>query len=270
MQTSVLSVTYDGESVENLSRYFQSLADQTKLADQILLILDGPVRPALQAVIDQWQGNLPLDVIIQDKAGLSAGLNLGLKHLKHDVVFRCDTDDINLPDRFATQADLIETTGASVVSAPIREFTEDRTIDRLRSVPLGRVSNHRLGTFFRNPINHNSAAFRLSDVRAVGGYPGGRMEDYRLWLTLLKAGKSLYNASDVVLHAAVDGLGARRVGADYRAAEWQLLKVNAPRLAGLGVVPAAVCYAMRAPLRLGFMAPFLTMLYSKFLRKEVT
>ncbi|MGB0797697.1 MAG: glycosyltransferase [Planktomarina sp.] len=268
MGISVLTVTYDGETVQNIDRVLASMFHQTRPADQIVMVLDGPVRQEFRDVLDQWGTKLPLEIIEQPKAGVSAGRNLALAHCTHNFVICCDSDDINLPERFETQAHLLETTGAAVVSAPIREFTSDKSIDRIRDVPKGRITNTRIGTFFRNPINANSAAFRLDAVREVGGYPSGRMEDYLLWIMLLKNGHTLYNGAEIVLHAAVDGLGARRVGADYRAAEWKLFKTNAGRVYGAGALPAALCYIMRAPLRLKFMAPTLAMLYSKFLRKR--
>lgn len=270
IETSVLAVTYDGERAWNLNAWFKSLAAQTDPASQIVLVLDGPVRAELTDVIERWSETLPVDLYQQAKRGLSHGLNLGLEKCVNNIVFRCDTDDICLPDRFQVQTALLRTTGASVVSGPVLELDAEAAGTRIKDVPVGKMSFRTLSTFFRNPVNHNCVAMDRNSVLAAGGYPEGRMEDYRLWLQMMKMNKTFFNSDKVLLHASAHGLGKRRVGTDYIAAEWALFKANSTRLGGLGFFVAALALLLRAPLRLRMMEPFITFLYAKVLRRAIS
>lgn len=264
-KVSVLSATYDGEREDRLDRCLRSMADQTLAPDQIVLVLDGPVRPALMAVIDAWRTHLPIEVHQREKSGTAPNLNHGLGLCRNEIVIRCDTDDINHPDRFRQQADIMASTDAAVCSGPIREFTTAGET-ALRAVPIGRITPFNLYSFFRNPVNGNNCALRRSAMLAVGGYPIGRMEDYRAWLRVLGAGYAIVNHEAILLEASVDNLVARRIGPAYRAAEWALWRANARRMWGLGVIPATVALAMRLPFRADFARSGLAVLYRRVLR----
>lgn len=262
---SVLSATYDGEREDRLERYFASIADQTLQPAEIVLVLDGPVRAALGAVIARWSGRLPVVVHERPKGGAAASLNHGLAECRHEIIVRCDTDDINRPERFARQAGALADPSVAMCSGPIQEFTEAGEA-AVRHVPTGRLSAGNLYSFFRNPINGNNITLRRSALLAVGGYPVGRMEDYRMTLGLLTAGHAIVNGPEILLDASVDNLVARRVGGGYRSAEYALWRQNAWRLGGLGVVPATAALAMRLPFRTDMARGSLALMYRKVLR----
>ena len=266
---SVLAVTYDGETAQNLTNFFTSLKQQTVQADQIILVIDGDIREELYHIIEGQQNKLPLEIYHQKKNGLSQGLNLGMKYVTSEFVIRCDTDDMSRAERFETQLNLLKNTDYSVVSATICERSKQENSFRLRVVPAGKITSYNLGSFYRNPINHNCAAFRIKDVLAVGGYPTGRMEDYRLWVNMLKRGYSLYNDQSVLLDASIDDFEKRRTGKDYRLAEWELLKINAPRLFGVGIFCAVSAYLLRVIFRFNFMTGLLKLTYENILRKKL-
>lgn len=265
MTCTVLSATYDGERADRLDRYFASIAAQTLQPEQIVLVLDGPVRDALRAIIDRWSADLPVEAIDAPKGGAAASLNRGLALCRSEVIVRCDTDDINRPERFATQVAALADPAVAMASGPIREFTETGD-EAVRTVPLGRLGPNTLYSFFRNPVNGNNFAVRRSALVAVGGYPAGRMEDYRMALALLAAGHAIENHPEILLDASVDNLVSRRMGPTYRAAEWALWRQNARRIGGLGVLPATLALGMRLPFRWEFARSSLGFMYRKVLR----
>lgn len=267
MKTSVLSVTYNGEQADRLDAYFASLAAQTRPADEIVLVLDGEVRDELHQVIARWSETLPVHLIQAEKKGLATGLNRGLDALTGDIVFRADTDDVNLPDRFQAQAAVLEDPTIAVTSSPIREITRDGG-HQIKAVPQGALKPWTLYSFFRNPVNHNCCAFRASDIRAVGAYTPGRMEDYRLWMTVLSAGKRIVNTAGVLLEADAGNLAGRRGGRDYFLAEVALFKLNARRMGYLGTIPAAIAFALRAPFRSAWMKSAREFGYAHIFRKN--
>ncbi|MEM6661485.1 MAG: glycosyltransferase [Pseudomonadota bacterium] len=267
MKTSVLSVTYNGEKADRLDAFFASLAAQSRPADEIVLVLDGEVRDELHQVIAHWSETLPVKLIQAEKKGLATGLNRGLAELTGEIVFRADTDDVNLPERFRAQAAVLEDPTIAVTSSPIREITRDGK-HQIKAVPEGEIKPWTLYSFFRNPVNHNCCAFRAGDIRAVGGYTAGRMEDYRLWMTTLVQGKRIVNTTEILLEADAGNLAGRRGGRDYFMAEVALFKLNARRMGYLGAIPAGISFLLRAPFRSAWMKSAREFGYAYVFRKN--
>ena len=109
MKFSVLMSLYIKENPQYLRECFESLVAQTHPADEIVLVFDGAVTPELEAVVSEFETKLPLNLVkLPKNLGLGKALNEGLKHCSHDWVFRMDTDDICVPERFAKQVAFIE------------------------------------------------------------------------------------------------------------------------------------------------------------------
>ena len=273
LKTSVLSVTHDGEDAHRLDAYFASLANQTRVADEVILVLDGEIRKDLYNVIDQWQCQLQLKVISNDKKGFGSCLNTGLAHCTGEIVFRADTDDVNLPNRFAEQEKiLLDNHLISVTSAPVLEIWRDG-LEVIKSVPNGIIKPWNLYSFFRNPVNHNCSAYRTADVLAVGGYPTRKksitqMEDYHLWVKLLIHSKRIFGSREVFLRADARELLARRSGNGWFLAEVELMKLNAQRMAYCGSVLAIVAFVLRTLLIRSLTTRLRTDFYKYFLRRR--
>lgn len=104
MKFSVLMSLYIKENPQYLRECFESLVAQTHPADEIVLVFDGAVTPELEAVVSEFETKLPLSLVkLPKNLGLGKALNEGLKHCSHDWVFRMDTDDICVPERFANK-----------------------------------------------------------------------------------------------------------------------------------------------------------------------
>lgn len=252
---SILMVTYDGENEGRLYNCLNSIVAQTLQPNEVILCLDGQVRPKLTNIINNFRDKLPLKILQNTKIGLAKNLNYGLNQCSYDLIIRCDSDDINLPDRFATQVLLMtENENISVSSAYAIEESQDSR--RLKPVPGGFIRKNSVRSFFKNPINHHSCIFRKSAVKRFG-YPDGRMEDYRLWMNMLSAGHVFYNTKEVHVIASADGLTKRRNGSEFRAAELELMKINFRRHSIIGKVLAPIAFATRYPLRFEVLHNFL-------------
>ena len=102
MKFSVLMSLYHNEAPAHLHACLASLAAQTLPADDIVLVYDGELPVALEAVVQSFQAALPLHIVrLPHNVGLGHALNQGLPHCRHEWVMRMDTDDICLPQRFA-------------------------------------------------------------------------------------------------------------------------------------------------------------------------
>ena len=257
---SVLLSMYAGDDVTYLHRAILSNSvEQERVPDQMVIVRDGPVSKPLQAFFDSLPA-MVADAFAQagrsdatpeitlvplpTNAGLAHALNVGLKHCRHDIVARADSDDISLPDRFALEIPLLESPSVDddsdngnddskadesanqaaasfdIVGSAIQEFTQndqgEAVRGQIRTLPTGGKA---LMSYARSqsPLNHPSVAFRKSAILQVGGYPEGigRFEDYLLWERLILNGARFHNLSDpLVLYRVDAGAYQRRGGFD--------------------------------------------------------
>lgn len=230
MNFSVLISLYYKEKPEFLSDCLESLKNQTLPAAEIVLVYDGTITTELEGVVAQYTSILPIKIIkLPQNVGLGKALNEGLKHCSYDWVFRMDTDDICLPERFERQIKFIQQHPKLVLcSGYIAEFSGNReNITGYRKVPIGNdyIKKYALS---KNPFNHMTVAFRKETIEKVGGYQHHLfLEDYNLWLRVIAQGYEVGNIAEVLLLArAGDSMVARRRGKEYIKGEWQLFKLK--------------------------------------------
>lgn len=200
---SVLLSLYNGEKASNLRLSLESVSfSSTIMPDEIVLVIDGFIRDELKSVIDDFSDKFKSIKLIplSENVGLASALNIGLNNCSNDLVFRMDTDDISLPERFEKQLNfMLENPQVSVLGSFVSEFGDDESnILSTRVVP----TNHfEISSFIlsRNPLSHPSVCFRKSHVLNVGGYPLIYPEDYLLWIKMLEAGYKFANLPIVLV-----------------------------------------------------------------------
>lgn len=271
---SILLSLYYKESSQNLDSCFQSIwTQQTIKPNEIILVVDGQVGSDLTKIINDWQyklGEVLKIIQLETNVGLGRALNEGLKYCTNDWVFRMDTDDIALPDRFEKQIDfIIKNPSVVLLGGQIIEF--EFSVDEPSSNRLVPVGHHEIVKFsrFRCPFNHMTVAFRKEIVVKEGAYQHHLfMEDYNLWLRLIAAGHSVANLNDVLVFARVgNGMHARRKGLEYIKSEKQLLDLK-KQLKIQNSLMANLLFLFRASLRL-LPTSLLKGFYNQFLRKKV-
>lgn len=230
MRFSVLMSLYAAEQPEFLRACLTSLVMQSQTADEIVVVLDGKLPENLMAVLREFQAALPLKTVpLAENVGLGHALNIGLQHCVFDWVFRMDTDDIALPERFALQCAFLQKHDDVVLlGGQILEFLDKPNLTHAaRRVPC-QSSEIKQFSQWRNPFNHMTVAYRKEVVLRVGGYIHHLyMEDYHLWLRLLAAGFQAANLPDnLVLARTGAGMLTRRRGWQYIKSEWQLFRLK--------------------------------------------
>lgn len=230
MNFSVLLSLYHKEKPAFLRECLDSLKNQTLKPTEIIMVFDGIVTPELEEVVIQYTSILPIKVIrLPKNVGLGKALNEGLKHCSYNWVFRMDTDDICLPERFEKQVEFIKQHSDVVLfSGHIAEFSDDKTIiTGYRKVPIG-DKNIRKYALLRSPFNHVNVAFRKDIIETVGGYQHHLfLEDYNLWLRIIAQGHEVGNIDEVLLLVrAGSDMVARRRGKDYIKGEWKLFNLK--------------------------------------------
>ena len=238
MKFSVLMSLYIKENPQFLRECFESLVAQTRQADEIVLVFDGAVTPELESVVTEFETKLPLKLVkLPQNRGLGKALNEGLLHCAYDWVFRMDTDDICVPDRFEKQVAFIEQYPETIIfGGQIAEFGENvNDIVAYRNVPTSAQEIIKF-TQKRCPFNHMTVAYQKSAVINCGGYED-LQEDYYLWIKLVAQAK----------------------------AEWRLFKLKY-RLGIQGLLSGLFTFALRFGSRL-LPTLLLKNLYQTFLRK---
>lgn len=224
MVLSALISVYAKEKPAYLAQALGSLKDQTRMADEVVLVEDGPIDQGLKDVIDSFRECINIkSVKLPENKGLATALNAGLKQCVGDLVVRMDSDDFSLPNRLETQLNFMEThLDVAICSSYIEERNEDMSRSLgVRVVPEFHDEIVRFAQI-RSPISHPAVIFRKDAVLGVGGYPDIYPEDYPLWCLLIKKGFRFANIPTVlVLMRTGEGFITRR-GAKFF---WGTVKV---------------------------------------------
>ncbi len=227
---SVLMSVYYKEKPEYLKQAIASIQAQTLPTDDFVLVCDGPLNDALDAVIAKKQQEMgeTLNVVrLAKNGGLGNALNEGIKHCKNELVARMDSDDIAYQDRCEKQiAVFYKHPEVSICSGIVEEFTSTPDVVDAKRVPP--EAHEEIVEFAkkRNPFNHPCVMYKRSAVEAVGSYQDFYLlEDYYLWLRMLMAGYQGYNIQEPLLHMrAGSDMYLRRAGWKYAKTQARLFK----------------------------------------------
>lgn len=220
MKFSVCMSVYKNDSPLFLEQAIDSVAKQTVVPDEIVLVVDGPVPDSLIQTISGKQQTYSFihPVFLPENKGLGNALKIGVENAKYDIIARMDSDDLSLPDRFEKQlAFLQENPDVDIVGGQMTEFIDipDNVIGK-RIVPL---SHNDICTYMKKRcgLNHVTVMFKKSSVIAAGNYKDWFWnEDYYLWVRMMLHGCRFANLPDVLVNVR-SGVGqyARRGGAKY-------------------------------------------------------
>lgn len=219
---SVLMSVYEKERPEYLEQALESIYNQSVKPSEFVLVQDGRLNKALYEVIDFYKNkfeNIEVKFVVVElikNMGLGYALQEGLEQCGNEIIFRMDSDDISLQNRFKIQLEYMEENkNVSVLGGNIREFSLLDSSYRIKRMPIGYKKIYEYGKY-RNPINHMTACFRKKDVLSVGGYKSFLgLEDYFLWCRMLKNGFIIENVDEVLVDARLGDFEARRGGLKY-------------------------------------------------------
>lgn len=226
---SALMSIYRGTPAGELRAALDSLLAQTRPADEIVLVYDGPVSgevsEAVRGYVDK-PGARARVVELPDNRGLGPALQAGLETITSDYVLRLDTDDIAYPERLEKQLEFMEAhPEVAALGTAVTEFQDESELGdpaslRVRALPTTHEEIARYA-LTNSPLNHPSVMLRTADVTAAGGYRGVHfMEDYDLWARLIASGRRLHNLPEPLTHFRVSPAQfARRTGREMFAAE---------------------------------------------------
>lgn len=224
MSFSVLMSIYKAEKPSYLTMSLNSVLNQTLQASEIIIVEDGPLTTDLYAILDEFESKNPIirRLRLSENHGLGYALCEGLKYCRYELVARMDTDDICKPNRFEVQVEFMEKNHeVDVLGTWIDEFFDVKeNVVSIRKVPEGSKGLYEFGKK-RNPMNHPTVMFRKSSVLKSGSYQTCMLlEDYYLWVKMLKMGMVFYNIQESLLYFRLShDIYKRRGGLKYAITE---------------------------------------------------
>lgn len=199
---AVFMAVYEHDCVEWADAALSSILTQNYPRQNIHVYLgvDGPLPAQLEHWVDTVSSKVYRVVRHRQRQGLAAMLNELLKALGDEsFVFRMDSDDLSLADRFRSQVDyMIGHPEVGILGTGIDEVDEQlnpmstrfySSADQVRQT-IAKVS----------PLAHPTVCFRSTALRQLGGYPlSGFNEDIALWFKAVANGVVIDNLPEVHL-----------------------------------------------------------------------
>lgn len=224
---SVVMSIYHADRPTDFLLAVESVMDQTAPPQELVIAVDGPIGPELEAALAVAERRSIVRVVrLSVNQGPGAARHAAVMEARHEIVAVMDADDISLPDRFERQLRHLESSGADVVGGFIEEF--DKAPGDLRSIREVSLSHEDIMRFgrWRSPMNHVTIMFRRAAYIRAGGYHAWRgVEDYDLYHRMFMTGARFANLPEVLVHVRGGAsILVRRRGLFYLRQELALIR----------------------------------------------
>ena len=236
---SVSMCVYGKDNPEWFTTAVDSILNQTKAPDEVILVVDGPVPHSLDSIINNYELNTIFNVIrLPENKGHGEARRVGLNNCSYNLVALMDADDISAPDRFEKQLALFEKDPElTIVGGNITEFVGSP--DNVVGARIVKSDDKAIkeDMKIRCPMNQVTVIFKKDRVDKVGGYIDWFCEeDTFLWLRLFLDGAKFANLPDYLVNVRVGKeMYQRRGGKKYFLSEAKLQKFMLDnKIIGLG------------------------------------
>ncbi len=210
---SIVLTVYAGEKPEYFELSIDSLLKQTKVSNDIVVVCDGPLTEALDAVLKKYENLKNFNIVrLKENHGSGYATQKGLNATKNEVVARMDSDDISLRTRMEKELAAINN-GLDLVAGWISEFDDDPSKPfSTKIMPLG-LENIIKYSKKRNPFCNTALMYKKTKILAVGGYADLRYnEDYTLGIKCLQANYKCDNLQEVLVNVRANREQIKRRG----------------------------------------------------------
>lgn len=264
---SVLMSVYRNDDAKHFREALDSILGNTRVPDEVVLMVDGPVPSAIDDVIREYVSSYNIIRVYRNESNMGLGLTLrrGVLLCSHELIFRMDSDDISRVDRFEKQLRIFShDPDIDVLGGNIEEFDGLRNTKRIRQGSFNPEQAFRR-LILRNPMNHVTVGFKKSSVLSVGNYEDfPYYEDFFLWYKMICNNMKLVNIGDILVDVRLGEFSRRRFGYSYFKHERRFFKELLNRKA---INRYVYCFNVWARFAVRMSPSFLhQMIYSKLLR----
>jgi glycosyltransferase involved in cell wall biosynthesis len=199
---SVLLCVHNGEDLLYFNLAMTSIINQTRRADQIVLVVDGQVRDELDYVISNYEGRLDELKIVRlpFNIGLAKALNKGLAFCAGDLIARMDSDDICMSNRFEIQEkEFLINSQLDIAGSNAKLIDKDGEVYGSKCAPT--LHSDIYANMFACPFIHPSVMYKRKSITDIGGYSEKltRRQDYELWFRCARAGYQFMNVNSFLI-----------------------------------------------------------------------
>ena len=102
---SVAITVYKNDKVEFVKEALDSLINQTKTPNEIVLLCDGPIPNDIDNFLRDYENKYSILKVYRNEQNKGLGLALRdcVSYCQYDYIARMDSDDISAPSRFEKQ-----------------------------------------------------------------------------------------------------------------------------------------------------------------------
>jgi glycosyltransferase involved in cell wall biosynthesis len=157
-----------------------------------ILVIDDNSTDNSSHLVKKFEGNRAL-VIDSSGFGISDALNTGIKSVMSKIVMRLDSDDLNLPNRDARYLQILNQYHPDLIFSNVSIFPKWKMY--LRPRVLRNTNSEHLDWLMlvSNVLVHPTACINMEYlVDKVQYNHRDGVEDYLLWIELLKEGRNFY------------------------------------------------------------------------------
>lgn len=222
---SVIMSIYNGSKYLEVKESINSLLTQTKIPNEILINIDGPISNELKSIVNEYSENNFIKFIESiENRGLGYSRDLLIKMVRNNIIAVMDSDDIAVNDRFEIQINKLLNSDLDIVGGLIEEFEHyPGDLKKIRKVEFEHndIINY---SKWRSPMNHVTVMFRKNIYIKAGGYRNIKnVEDYDLFYRMIKEGAKFGNINRVlVLVRSNKNMFLRRKGLNYINSEMRI------------------------------------------------
>lgn len=216
---SVAMSVYKNDSPEFFKEALESILNQTKVPDEIILVEDGPIPHQLDKIISEYESKYSILNVIREKEnkGLGNALRIAVNNAKYDYIARMDSDDISSLDRFEKQLSFLKNhPEVDIVGGDAAKF--EKTPNEIIGYRRPKYTDAELKKQLQDktPFCHVTIMAKKKSIIQAGSYVEiFNQEDYYLWARMAKNNCIFANIPDILVYVRLVGVGGRRGGWKY-------------------------------------------------------
>ena len=214
---SLIMSVYNGTNPYLLSESLKSLLYQRYTPEEILIMFDGSLNSRISFLLNSFiyknQYNLKIRKFTNKKnLGIVKSYNYLINHVNNKLIAIHDSDDCSHYQRFYYQYNFLNINKSySVVGSNVYENFINEFKKKTKKMPISN-SSIKKRCKYSNPMNHPTIMFRKKDLIKFKYKNFYRMEDYYLWIRMIKKNKLFYNINKNLVSMNIDNNFFKRRG----------------------------------------------------------
>ncbi len=216
LKFSVSICVYGGDNADYFDEALNSIFQQTRMPNEVVLVVDGPVSQGIENVISVYSSKYDILKVyrLEENQGHGKARNYNISNCSYDYIAIADADDINVLNRFEIQMEYFEKDpDLSAISSGCYHFID--SINNVISEEHLPEEDADIKQYMKTrcPLCQASTILKRSDMLKAGGYLDWYYaEDYYLWIRMFLCGAKFANTPQSLLYVRSEPSQMQRRG----------------------------------------------------------